>query len=124
MSGFDPGAQWDGDALLSARFGDVYASRSGALAQSRAVFLRGCGLPDRWGGRRLFTVAELGFGAGLNMLAVLDAWARARPPGGVLRLFSVEAYPLRRVDAARALAAYGELAELAGQMLALSLIHI
>jgi tRNA 5-methylaminomethyl-2-thiouridine biosynthesis bifunctional protein len=116
--GFDPGAQWDGDALVSARFGDVYASRAGALAQSRAVFLGGCGLPERWAGRRLFTVAELGFGTGLNMLAVLDAWARTRPPGAVLRLFSVEGYPLRRADAARALGAPGELAELAGQLLA------
>lgn len=115
--GFDPGALWDGDALVSARFGDVYASRSGALAQSRAVFLGGCGLPERWAGRRLFTVAELGFGTGLNMLALLFAWARTRPPGAVLRLFSVEAYPLQRADAARAHALHAELADLSGQLL-------
>ena len=115
---FDPGAVWDGGALVSARFGDVYASRAGALAQSRAVFLDGCGLPARWAGRRWFTVAELGFGTGLNMLAVLEAWAATRAPGARLQLFSVEAFPLRREDAAQALAAHGELAGLAERLLA------
>jgi len=115
---FDPGAVWDGDALVSARFGDVYASRAGALAQSRAVFLDGCGLPDRWAGRRRFTVAELGFGTGLNMLAVLEAWAARRAPGARLQLFSVEGFPLREEDAAQALAAHGELAGLSERLLA------
>jgi tRNA 5-methylaminomethyl-2-thiouridine biosynthesis bifunctional protein len=115
---FDPGAGWDGEALISARFGDVYASRAGALAQSRAVFLDGCGLPARWAGRQRFAVAELGFGTGLNMLAVLDAWVRTRAPGVVLNLFSVEGFPLARSDAAQALAAHGELAGLADKLLA------
>ena len=115
---FDPGAVWDGGALVSARFGDVYASRAGALAQSRAVFLDGCGLPARWAGRRRFTVAELGFGTGLNMLAVLEAWAATRAPGARLQLFSVEGFPLREEDAAQALAAHGELAGLAARLLA------
>lgn len=115
---FDPGADWEDGALVSSRFGDVYASRAGALAQSRAVFLDGCGLPDRWAGRRRFTVAELGFGTGLNMLAVLDAWAATRAPGARLQLFSVEAFPLTRDDAALALAVHGELAGLAERLLA------
>lgn len=118
MTGTDPGAAWDGETLTSARFGDVYASRGGALAQSRAVFLAGCGLPQRWQGRRRFTVGELGFGTGLNMLAVLAEWARTRPPGATLHLFSIEGFPLAKADAARALAAFSELADLAAQLLA------
>jgi tRNA 5-methylaminomethyl-2-thiouridine biosynthesis bifunctional protein len=114
----DPGAAWEEGALVSRRFGDVYASRSGALAQSRAVFLAGCGLPARWHGRRRFTVAELGFGTGLNMLAVLAAWGANRPPDATLHLFSVEGFPLAKADAARALAAFPELADLAAQLLA------
>lgn len=58
------------------------------------MFLAGCGLPQAWAGRRHFTVAELGFGTGLNMLALLDLWASHRPAGGHLHLFSVEAFPL------------------------------
>ncbi|TPE59435.1 tRNA (5-methylaminomethyl-2-thiouridine)(34)-methyltransferase MnmD [Sandaracinobacter neustonicus] len=118
MTPADPGAAWDGETLTSARFGDVYASRAGALAQSRAVFLAGCGLPERWQGRRRFTVGELGFGTGLNMLAVLDAWAISRPADSTLHLFSVEGFPLAKADAARALAAFPELADLAAQLLA------
>jgi tRNA 5-methylaminomethyl-2-thiouridine biosynthesis bifunctional protein len=118
VSGFDPGAAWEGDSLVSTRFGDVYASRQGALAQSRAVFLAGCGLPEAWRGRRRFTVAELGFGTGLNMLAVLEAWARSRPEGATLHLFSVEGFPLAAADARRMLGRYPELATLAAPLLA------
>jgi len=105
-------------APVSRRFGDVYFSREDGLAETRAVFLAGCGLPQAWVGRPRFTVAELGFGTGLNIIALLDLWSRHRPPGGRLSIFSVEAYPLSRADAARALAAWPELAPLAASLLA------
>uniref|UniRef100_A0A0N4ZJK7 tRNA 5-methylaminomethyl-2-thiouridine biosynthesis bifunctional protein MnmC n=1 Tax=Parastrongyloides trichosuri TaxID=131310 RepID=A0A0N4ZJK7_PARTI len=56
----------------SGRFGDVYFSKDDGLAETRAVFLEGCGLPDAWVERTDFTVAELGFGTGLNIVALLD----------------------------------------------------
>lgn len=118
MTDTDPGAAFEDGVLVSRRFGDVYASRAGGLAQSRAVFLAGCGLPERWAGRRRFTVAELGFGTGLNMLALLQLWAQHRPAGATLHLFSVEGFPLSRADAALALAAFPELAGLAETLLA------
>src|SRR4029077_21267224 len=91
---------FDADGLpRSRRYGDVYFSREGGLAESRAVFLAGCGLPERWAGRRRFTVAELGFGTGLNILALLDLWRDHRPPGGQLSIFSVEAEPLTADEA-------------------------
>lgn len=97
---------------VSSTYGDVYFSREDGLAESRAVFLAGCGLPEAWRGRRHFTVAELGFGTGLNILALLDLWTRNRPPGGHLNIWSVEAHPLW-VDALEAShAAWPELAEL------------
>ena len=118
MRDSDPGAAFQEGALVSHRFGDVYASRAGALAQSRAVFLAGNALPERWAGRRRFTLGELGFGTGLNMLALLHLWAQHRPEGATLHLFSVEGYPLQRADAAQALATYPELADLAAELLA------
>ncbi len=105
-------------APRSLRFDDIYFSREGGLDESRAVFLRGCGLPVAWSGRRTFTVAELGFGSGLNILAVLDLWRAARPAGAALSLFSTEAYPLTRSQAAQALAAWPELNDLAASLLA------
>ena len=110
--------EWDGGVPRSRRFGDIYFSPSDGLAESRAVFLRGCGLPDAWSGRTRFTVFELGFGSGLNILALIELWRRARPEGGRLSIVSVEAYPLGRDEAGRALAAWPELVDLAAILLA------
>ena len=73
----------------SGRFGDVYFSRDDGLAETRAVFLDGCGLPDAWAGRRRFSVAELGFGTGLRIAALLTLWRETRPEGGRLNMFSL-----------------------------------
>jgi tRNA 5-methylaminomethyl-2-thiouridine biosynthesis bifunctional protein len=94
-------------------YDDVYFSRAGGLAESRQVFLAGCGLPERWAGRRRFSVAELGFGAGLNVTALLALWRDRREPGAQLSVFSVEAHPIGAADAQRALAAWPELAPVA-----------
>ena len=62
----------DDGSPRSGRFGDVYFSKDDGLAETRAVFLQGCGLPEAWSGRSAFTVGELGFGTGLNIVALLD----------------------------------------------------
>jgi len=112
----------DDGSPRSGRFGDVYFSKDDGLAETRAVFLQGCGLPEAWSGawagRSAFTVAELGFGTGLNIVALLDLWRRTRPTGGRLKVFSIEGFPLTREEAARALAAWPELAETAQGVLA------
>ena len=110
---------WGEDgAPRSWRFDDVYFSRVDGLAESRAVYLAGCGLPETWRGRNRFVVGELGFGTGLNILALLDLWRRTRDPDARLHIFSIEAFPLSRDEAARALSAWPELAELAAMLLA------
>ena len=109
---------WDQDGAPRSRlFDDVYFSRAGGLEEARAVFLAGCGLPSAWKGRQRFVVGELGFGTGLNVLALLDLWRRERPPGARLNIFSVEAHPLAAEDAARALAAWPQMADLAQPLL-------
>ncbi len=101
----------------STRVNDVYFSRDDGLAETRAVFLDGCGLPHAWTDRRHFVVAELGLGTGLNVLALLDLWRRTRPGDGRLHIFSIEGFPMRADEARRALAAWPELADLAALML-------
>jgi len=108
---------WTPEGPRSTRFDDIYHAADG-LAEARTVFLRGCGLPEGWAGRSRFVVAELGFGTGLNVLALLQLWRERRPPGGRLHVFSVEAHPLSAEAAARALAAFPELSELARPLLA------
>lgn len=95
----------------SGRFGDVYFSAGDGLAETRAVFLTGCDLPNAWAGRRDFTVAELGFGSGLNIAALLDLWRRHRPEGGRLHIFSIEGFPLDAEQARRALSAWPGIGE-------------
>lgn len=113
-----PRLVWTEDgAPRSGRFDDVYFSREDGLAESRAVFLDGCGLPGAWRDRRRFTVAELGFGTGLNIAALLDLWRREGPADGRLNIFSVEGYPLTRDEAARALGNWPELAGAARALL-------
>mgnify|MGYP003947428757 CR=1 FL=1 len=110
---------WSEDgAPRSARFGDVYFSKDDGLAESRAVFLAGCGLPERWAGRKSFTVAELGFGTGLNIIALLDLWRRQGPADGRLNVFTLEAFPLTAEEAARALSAWPEVADIASALIA------
>jgi tRNA 5-methylaminomethyl-2-thiouridine biosynthesis bifunctional protein len=108
----------EGEPPRSRRYGDLYFSRDDGLAEAREVFLAGCGLPDAWARRRIFTVAELGFGTGLNIAALLDLWSREGPPNGHLTIFSVEADPLEAEDAARALRAWPELSSVAAALIA------
>lgn len=113
---------WREDGLpQSSLYGDVYFSSVDGLAETRAVFLQGCGLPERFGGRiagrRDFVVGELGFGSGLNIAALLDLWRREKPTGARLRIFSIEAHPLDRDEAARILAHWPELGEAAQALL-------
>jgi len=106
--------QWDENGLpRSSLYGDVYFSSDDGLAESRAVFLEGCGLPGAWAGRERFVVGELGFGTGLNIAALLDLWRRTGEPQARLRIFSVEAHPIARGEAQRALSRWPEIAEAA-----------
>jgi tRNA 5-methylaminomethyl-2-thiouridine biosynthesis bifunctional protein len=108
---------WDeAGAPRSRRFDDVYFSRAGGLQEARAVFLEGCGLPGAWAGRERFTVAELGFGTGLNILALLELWQATREPSARLNIFSVEAWPLGEADARRAIEPWPQLAPLAAPL--------
>ena len=86
----------------SPAYGDVYHARAGAWAQAEHVFLRGNGLPQRWQGRRRFTVLETGFGLGNNFLATWQAWRDSPQRPERLDFISIEKHPLRRDDLARA----------------------
>lgn len=77
-------------------YGDVYHSTAGALGQAEHVFLRGNGLPERWRGRRRFTVCETGFGLGMNFLALWHAWRTDPARSARLHMLSIEAHPFSR----------------------------
>ena len=90
-----------GGAPFSRRYGDVYASRSGALGQALHVFLHGSDLPSRWAGREQFVIVETGFGLGTNFLATWQAWRDDPRRPRRLHFVSVERHPLPAADLAR-----------------------
>lgn len=102
----------DGSTPVSTRFDDPYFSLANGLAETRHVFLRGNGLPERLVPG--FHVAELGFGTGLNLLAL----ALAAPAGLAFRFTSFEAFPMSAPEMDRALAAFPEAHAVAGPLLA------
>ncbi|MGX6646661.1 tRNA (5-methylaminomethyl-2-thiouridine)(34)-methyltransferase MnmD [Maricaulaceae bacterium MS644] len=108
---------WRGADPVAREADDVYFSAVDGLAEARAVFVAGAGFPQRFS-RDLTVVGELGFGTGLNFLALWQAFRAHAAPGARLHLVSVEGYPLSRADAARALSAFVELEPLSTALLA------
>lgn len=113
-----PDLAWPDDGAIPYARGheDIYFSGDG-IEEKRTVFLTGCHLPDAWSGRMQFSVGELGFGTGLNLLVLWDLWRRCRPsPQARLDYLSFEGALVSPDDAARIHAAWPELAPLAGQL--------
>jgi tRNA 5-methylaminomethyl-2-thiouridine biosynthesis bifunctional protein len=110
---------WRADGVPhSERFGDIYHPETGALAQSRHVFLGGCGLPGTWSGRLQWLILETGFGLGLNFLTTWQAWRADANRPRMLHFVSVEAHPVGPEDLLRAARAYPELMPLAEELAA------
>nr|WP_324259596.1 bifunctional tRNA (5-methylaminomethyl-2-thiouridine)(34)-methyltransferase MnmD/FAD-dependent 5-carboxymethylaminomethyl-2-thiouridine(34) oxidoreductase MnmC [Cellvibrio fontiphilus] len=114
--------EWDEQGQpLSSEFGDVYFSRANGLEETRHVFLQHNQLPERW--RALsagdkFTIAETGFGSGLNFLAAWELWLQTAPATAQLHFVTVEKFPLNKNDLQRALALWPSLEGLAAQLIA------
>ena len=114
MSEDHPKLEWKDGVPIARAFDDPYFSLGNGLAETRHVFLGGNDLPKRFVPG--FHIAELGFGTGLNVLAVWAAWREAQI-AGPLRVTSFERFPMERDDMARAHLAYPELAEMSEDFL-------
>lgn len=121
---------WQEDgAPYSPGFDDVYFSREGGLAETHHVFLAGNDLLTRWqtldaalqaeNRDGVFSVAELGFGTGLNFLCTWRLWQQAACQRLRLHYISCEKHPLTHADLSRALQQWPELAPWRDALLAL-----
>jgi len=79
-------------------FDDIYFSHSNGLEESEYVFIQQNQLPQRWLKREKFSIAELGFGSGLNFLATINCWHLNSLSNSCLNYFSFEKYPFSRND--------------------------
>ena len=109
---------WSDPAAPRAAGGDVYFSAENGLAETEAVFLKACRLEDRFAQGGTIIIGELGFGTGLNFLACWQLFERAAPADARLHFVSVEGFPLRQEDAARALFAFPQVASEASALTA------
>ena len=113
--------EWDAEGQpMSSEFGDVYFSKANGLEETRHVFLHHNQLAERFialENTQHFTIAETGFGSGLNFLAAWDLWVKTAPDSAQLHFVSVEKFPLCKNDLDRALALWPELKRLADQLI-------
>jgi tRNA 5-methylaminomethyl-2-thiouridine biosynthesis bifunctional protein len=91
----------------STKFDDIYNSTSGACAESEHVFLEGTQLASRWQSARsdspLYSIAEIGFGSGLNFLNTWQLWQQSAQKPDRLHYIAFEKYPLQKADLKRLL---------------------
>ncbi|MEM7289878.1 MAG: tRNA (5-methylaminomethyl-2-thiouridine)(34)-methyltransferase MnmD, partial [Pseudomonadota bacterium] len=105
--------EWrDGTLPVSTRFDDPYYSVEDGRAETSHVFIEGNHLPQRWQTMHHCTVAELGFGTGLNFLETVLQWQNHSTSGARLDFFSFERFPLTAQDMLKALSAWSNLNDL------------
>lgn len=121
--------QWqESGAPYSNHFDDIYFSRQGGLEETEHVFIAANALTRRWQSldqaiatsadqQQTFTVAELGFGTGLNFLCCWRAWRELAPKSLRLHYIACEKFPLRKEALRRALQEWPELTALSEQLL-------
>ena len=80
--------------LRSKEYDDIYFSTENGLEETRHVFLNGNNLSTIFRKNRHFTIAELGFGTGLNFIATWQLFRKVRKKFSTLNYISIEGYPL------------------------------
>ena len=112
----EPDLQWnDSDQPFSTEYQDIYFSRSSGLDETEHVFIEGNRLRQRFSElnrpeqNRNFTVAETGFGTGLNFLTTCSIWDQIDTGDTCLHFISVEKAPLSRQQLQQAFQSWPEL---------------
>ncbi len=103
--------EWRDGQPYASEFQDVYFSTDNGLLETDYVFLQGNHLTTRWldAEMQTFTIAETGFGTGLNFLCAVDTWLATNPENATLHFISTEKYPLSLQDMYTALSFWPQL---------------
>lgn len=89
-----PSLVWKNGTPVSSAYDDTYYSREDGLAESRYIFLDKNNIPTRLKSASHFTIAETGFGTGLNFLALWQLWEALPSPRPKLHYITTEKHPL------------------------------
>ncbi|MBS9777240.1 MAG: tRNA (5-methylaminomethyl-2-thiouridine)(34)-methyltransferase MnmD [Gammaproteobacteria bacterium] len=81
---------------VSITYDDCYFASEDAIAESHFDFIDGNQLPQRFTKTTptLFTIAETGFGTGLNFMLAAELWHRVAPNNRKLHYISTEKHPI------------------------------
>lgn len=111
--------EWRDGQPYASTFQDVYFSSDNGLLETDYVFLQGNALQSRWQilNTPHFTIAETGFGTGLNFLSAIKLWLEVAPATAMLHYISTEKHPLSLQDLTSALALWPTLAEFSDHLL-------
>jgi tRNA 5-methylaminomethyl-2-thiouridine biosynthesis bifunctional protein len=105
-------------------FEDLYFSDAQGIDETTHVFVKNNKLLARWGdySEPLFTIAETGFGTGLNVLVTVlyfDKFIQqSNSPAFRLHFISIEKFPISHADLTQALRLYPQLAKYSESLLA------
>lgn len=112
---------WRDNQPYASQFEDIYFSSENGLAETEYVFLQANQLNKRWQQANLthFTIAETGFGTGLNFLCAVHLWLKTAPKEATLHFISVEKFPLSVEDIEKTCAMWPTLAHLSQDFLTL-----
>lgn len=115
-----PQLDWSRGAIPAAQdFDDIYFSVDGGLEETETVFLKGCGLPERWQDGQDHVIGELGFGSGLNFLTTWQIFERAAPAAQKLEFISIEKFPFTRDMLRKALSHWPQFTQKSDRLIAL-----
>lgn len=112
---------WYQGLPFSIKYDDVYHSFASGIEQSRHVFIEGNDLIHRWqllDAQALFTIAETGFGTGLNFILSWFLWEQHAPKTSRLHFISCEKYPFTLDDLTQSLKSWPELEKQAQMLIA------
>lgn len=124
--GFAELAWNDDNQPIASRFNDVYFSTTDGIAEKRYTFLENNNLSQRWqqqsASHSSFTIAETGFGTGLNFLLTWQLWLEARRlfpdcAPSQLHYISLEKHPISWRDLKRIWQLWPQLQPLSDELL-------
>lgn len=96
-----PQLNFNSDGIpCSELYGDPYFSLANPLEESQHVFLDSTNITQRWTNKN-FTIAELGFGFGINFITTANAWMEQSHSNSQLHYISIEKYPVQPADLVR-----------------------
>ncbi len=97
--------EWQQDTPFSLDFNDIYFCRQKGIEETDYTFIDGNNLIYRWknlADNDSFSIAELGFGTGLNFLVTASQWQQYQQKNQTLHYIAIEKHPLSLHDLIKA----------------------